>query len=114
MLFWSGWLKFLTHFQLRHFILDYKNTLDVFEYFSNNPIIEEIDIPENELTLKIVKAIINKIKNWPKLKTIAVDWNALYADDIHIYIIENKLKNINVLEIKNEYEEKYPFEIIFA
>jgi len=52
---------------MRHFLFNHKNMIDIFEYLSNNPIIEVIEIPENELTVKIIRTLLNKIKDCPRL-----------------------------------------------
>lgn len=97
-LFNAGCLRFITHFQLRHFLFNIKNLLEVFDYFCNNPILEEICLAENMLKVKEARAILRKLIDCPKLNTVNLASNELYADDI--------------MELKQDYKDK--FDIIFA
>lgn len=89
--YFAGCFRVLSHLQINRFHFDSVQALRISSFFVNSPTLEKIDLSNNQLKYKTVKAILEKLHKNSALKIIDISSNYVYSDQI--------------LELQKEYEQ---------
>jgi hypothetical protein len=89
--YFAGCFRVLSLLQINRFHFDSVQALRISSFFVNSPTLEKIDLSNNQLKYRTVKAILDKLHKNKALKVIDISSNYVYSDQI--------------LELQKEYDQ---------
>mmetsp|Transcript_15444 Transcript_15444/g.17146 ORF Transcript_15444/g.17146 Transcript_15444/m.17146 type:complete len:211 (-) Transcript_15444:17-649(-) len=79
--YFAGCFRVLNNLQISQFTFDSKEALKIVSFFKDNPTLETLNLANNQLSCKIIKAVIAKIYDNEAIKIINISSNFVYSED---------------------------------